>query len=349
MKKTDGYIKKTEKVSIIVPVYNVEPYLREALDSVIKQTYENLEILVVDDGSTDGSGAICDEYAAIDERIRVIHQENEGLSGARNIALDIMTGDLVMFLDPDDIYHPQIVEKLVTALKRENADMVLCRYISRYILKKWKPIARYRQITPVGLSGIYDRKEALCALIDGKMNVHVWNKIYRRYLWDEIRFPDGHVYEDMLTTYKIMNRTRKLYMLDEVLYQKRIRRGAITMSFSEKNIMDRILAFSMRDRYIQDHIQGIFSKEQLLYLEKIKLRQLMDMYYRYSARMNSEKMFSAEFRKMIIEMQSTINLHQCNFRFRVMYYMLCSCPNLMKLIYPVSFQLYRCLVFVLDR
>ncbi len=300
MKKTDGYIKKTEKVSIIVPVYNVEPYLREALDSVIKQTYENLEILVVDDGSTDGSGAICDEYAAIDERIRVVHQENEGLSGARNIALDIMTGDLVMFLDPDDVYHPEMVEKLVTALKRENSDMVLCRYISRCILKKWKPKVRYRQITPVGLSGSYDRKEALCALIDGKMNVQVWNKIYRRYLWDEIRFPDGHVYEDMLTTYKIINQTKKLYLLDDVLYQKRIRPGAITTSFSEKNIRDRIIAFSMRDRYIQEHIQGVFSNEQLLCLETIKLRQLMDMYYRYSARTNAEKTFSAELRKMII-------------------------------------------------
>lgn len=97
-------------VSVIVPVYNVKPYLNEALDSVINQTYRNQEIILIDDGSTDGSGEICDEYATRDNRIKVIHQTNQGLSAARNAGLDIMHGSVISFLDSDDAFHPQMIE-----------------------------------------------------------------------------------------------------------------------------------------------------------------------------------------------------------------------------------------------
>ena len=99
-------------VSVIIPVYNVEPYLKEALDSVLDQSYQNLEIILIDDGSTDRSGKICDDYSETDDRIRVIHQENKGLSSARNKGLDLMHGELVAFLDPDDAYHPDYVSAM---------------------------------------------------------------------------------------------------------------------------------------------------------------------------------------------------------------------------------------------
>ena len=115
-------------VTIIIPVYNTAPYLLEALDSVIQQDYSNLEIIIIDDGSTDGSEKICDIYAEKDSRIRVIHQENKGLSCARNTGLDIMSGDSVAFLDSDDVLHPTYVKTMVAAMCRKKTDLVVCRY-----------------------------------------------------------------------------------------------------------------------------------------------------------------------------------------------------------------------------
>ena len=114
-------------VSVIVPVYNVLPYLREALDSVINQTYKNLEILIVDDGSTDGSGEVCDEYLS-DPRVIVIHQENKGLSGARNTGLDRMTGEYVAFIDSDDAFKPEMIERMLETITRNKAEMSICGY-----------------------------------------------------------------------------------------------------------------------------------------------------------------------------------------------------------------------------
>lgn len=114
-------------VSVIIPVYNVRPYLREALDSVINQTYQNLEIIIVDDGSRDGSETICDEYKA-DSRVKVIHQRNRGLSSARNTGMDNVTGEIIAFLDPDDVIHPDMINTLVTIMQEQEADIVCCQH-----------------------------------------------------------------------------------------------------------------------------------------------------------------------------------------------------------------------------
>ncbi len=115
-------------VSVIIPVYNVRLYLREALDSVLAQTYRNLEILVVDDGSDDRSEAICDEYAEKDARIAVIHQKNKGLSGARNTGLDIVRGDFIAFLDSDDAYCPNMLRMMVDVAQQSGTDLVECNF-----------------------------------------------------------------------------------------------------------------------------------------------------------------------------------------------------------------------------
>ncbi len=117
-------------VSVIIPVFNTAQYLVEALDSAIHQTYEKLEIIIIDDGSTDDSGKMCDEYARIDERVVVVHQHNSGLSVARNVGLNMMTGEAVAFLDSDDAYHPDFIRIMVEALIREKTDLVVCRYIT---------------------------------------------------------------------------------------------------------------------------------------------------------------------------------------------------------------------------
>ena len=133
---------KVPLVSVIVPVFNVRPYIVEALDSVINQTYSNLEIILIDDGSTDGSGEVCDEYAARDKRIVVIHQKNNGVSSARNAGLDVMHGEAVAFLDPDDAYRSEFISTMVAAMNREKADIVMCKYTNHRTNKKMKSNGR---------------------------------------------------------------------------------------------------------------------------------------------------------------------------------------------------------------
>lgn len=115
-------------VSVIVPVYNVKPYLHESIESVLNHTYKNYELIIIDDGSTDGSELICDKYQKNDKRIRVIHQNNKGLSGARNTGLDVMHGDVVAFLDSDDAFLPDFLQVMVQTMISDNVDIVVCDY-----------------------------------------------------------------------------------------------------------------------------------------------------------------------------------------------------------------------------
>ncbi len=322
------------RVSVIVPVYNVKEYLQEALDSLLAQTYRNLEILVVDDGSTDGSEKICDEYARKDARIQVIHQENQGLSGARNTAMDLMTGELVMFLDSDDAYHPEMIRKMVETLCREQTDIVLCRFSVRRTLLKMHPNTPGVRRFPSAPEGKYDRVGALQALASEQFNYSVWNKIYRRKLWDGIRFPQGHVYEDVVTDYRILDRITSLYVLDEELYFQRIHPGTITKTISERSIRDRILAFSAQETYIREHIQDVFSKDHIFKMNCQKLNILIDLYSRFIPKEPSERKYAHTLRQQIIQDGKSIKLHRYSFHTWFFYQLLKVCPWLLKAMYP---------------
>lgn len=128
-------LKMNPLVSVIVPVYNVLPYLKESLDSLIGQSYQDLEVILIDDGSTDDSGKLCDEYANHDKRILVIHQENKGLSAARNIGLDKANGEYIAFLDSDDAFHCCFIEKLLSSIISKDADIALCKFSDYYSTK----------------------------------------------------------------------------------------------------------------------------------------------------------------------------------------------------------------------
>ena len=184
-------------VSVIIPVYNVLPYLREALDSVINQTYKNLEILIVDDGSTDGSGEVCDEYLS-DPRVIVIHQKNKGLSGARNTGLDRMTGEYVAFLDSDDAFMPEMVENMLDVMIHNEAEIGMCSYsnclaelniLSPKIDKVRNPI-NDREL-------ILSSSESLNLFLSDQTRWSVWDKLYKRSIWNLMRFPEGENFEDM--------------------------------------------------------------------------------------------------------------------------------------------------------
>ena len=176
-------------VSVIVPVFNVFPWLREALDSLVLQTWRPLEILLVDDGSADGSGEICDEYARRwPDLIRVFHQDNRGLSAARNTGLQRMTGEIVSFLDPDDAFCPEMIEKTMEALQHHHADIAVCGYAVCRTGKKMAGAGRRRAEVPE--REVLSSGDALRRLAQGKINQAVWNKLYVRRLWESLRFPE---------------------------------------------------------------------------------------------------------------------------------------------------------------
>ncbi len=235
-----------ECITLIVPVYNVEDYLDRCVMSIRNQTYKNLEIILVDDGATDNSGKLCDQYAAQDERIKVIHKENGGLSSARNAALEIATGSYIGFVDSDDYIHPQMFEKLYEACIRNQAQIsICCHYTERgnklliedYIIDEEE---------------IFTPKEALKILVQDKgMKNYAWDKLYKAELFEGVRYPDGRNYEDIATTYLLFYKADKLCRIPEYLYYYQIREGSISSNMSDekwhKNCYQ--IFVSQRERY----------------------------------------------------------------------------------------------------
>lgn len=208
------------KITVIIPVYNVAPYLQKCLDSVMNQTYANLEIIIVDDGSTDGGGAICDRYAGEDERIQVIHQENQGLSAARNAALDIMTGELVGFVDSDDWIETDFYERLEKGMEEYGADISVIGFYNVY------QNGRYPSQYHVE-NKVLEKTEGMAALEQGGIGHAVWNKLYRREAWRKVRFPVGRVFEDVLTTWKLFLKAKRVVCVEGYGYNHIIRKGSI--------------------------------------------------------------------------------------------------------------------------
>lgn len=214
-------------ISVIIPVYGVEKYLKRAVDSVLAQTYRNLEIILVDDGSPDACPAICDEYAAKEARVRVIHKENGGLSDARNAGLDIAGGDYIAFLDSDDYFAPFFIEVLYKELVRTKAQVSLCRYeVTEALLPQDGP--DFDTVRRAYLEGEADCKEydrnqmllnqydAICP--DATYFIVAWNKLYKASLWKNVRFPKGKIHEDEATTYRIFDKIEKGVYVNMPMY-----------------------------------------------------------------------------------------------------------------------------------
>lgn len=331
-------------ISIIIPVFNVRPYLEKALESVIRQTYSHLEIIVIDDGSTDGSGVICDEFARRDDRIKVIHQENRGLSSARNAGLDIMTGDAVAFLDPDDSYHPDYIKVMAEAMERENADIVVCKYTVHYSDKPAIHI-RKEKVRPSGKGGMYRRNEALRALVDGNVGVNVWSKLYRRRLWYNIRFPDGHNYEDIDTTFRLFDICNSVMVLDQLLYYQQRRSGSITDTVSKSNLRDYTLARSHFEEYVSVNTPEVFSFEQLKRVRRVTVNGMLTGYAKGSGKRDElGSDFLDSLRTQIIEKGEELGLGAMDLRRKAAYLMLLTCPALLKRAYP-AYQAVRILLY----
>ena len=234
-------------ISVIVPVHNVEPYIQKCLDSIINQTYRDLEILIIDDGSTDGSGKICDEYKDADDRIIVFHTENRGLGAARNLGLDNATGEWIGFVDSDDWIETDMYETLLKTAKEYGADAVECGY--RKVYKKSSEIDFFQ-------TGIIPESKALDALLEGEISGLVWNKIYKKMLFMGVRFPEGRDFEDISTSYKLIQNSR-VAGVKQSFYNYTQRCSGISQCHNIKNLSDNWIAH--RDRF--NELYGMVSEE----------------------------------------------------------------------------------------
>ncbi|MBO5342418.1 MAG: glycosyltransferase [Lachnospiraceae bacterium] len=257
-------------ISVIIPVYNVETYLQRCLESVVNQTYCNLEIILVDDGSTDSSGAICDSYAYKDKRICVIHKENGGLSDARNHGLSKAQGAYIFFVDADDYIAPETLEILYERMRKDNSDMAVCSY--RYVDENGEFVIDKNGENPI-CDEVLTGAEAIHKLEHHKKWYFtvVWNKLYRRYLFEHIQFLQGKYHEDEYIAHHIYNHCNRISFIHDELYYYVQRTGSIT---DVKNIRKEIdKAGAMLDR-------AVFSIEHSLHnLTRICLDDLIQILY----------------------------------------------------------------------
>ena len=196
---------ETELISVIVPVYNVERYLRRCVDSILHQTYQDLEVLLVDDGSTDASGAICDEYAAREERVTAVHQKNGGLSAARNTGLERAKGTYLCFVDSDDFLDSRMLETLCRDLQEQNADVAVVGF---RMFEREEELAPAELTVPVQC--MTGREAIRSTLVSDELGDFAWNKLYKRELFRDIRYPLGRMMEDQGTTYRIFQQCSKV-------------------------------------------------------------------------------------------------------------------------------------------
>lgn len=202
-----------ELISIVVPIYNVEDYLKRCVDSIINQTYSNIEIILVDDGGKDKCGAMCDEYENIDDRIKVIHKPNGGLSDARNKGIDIANGEYIAFVDSDDYIAVDFIETLYKLCKENDSDISQCGFEKVY---GDEFVENVQDNNPVTRSNIQQLEYAYSK--DEVESIVVWNKLYKRVLFNEIRFPFGKINEDEFTTYKLFYKANKVTTIGRKLY-----------------------------------------------------------------------------------------------------------------------------------
>lgn len=258
---------KTAKISVIVAVYNIENYVSECIESIINQTYTNIEIILIDDGSTDKSGKICDKYKVKDKRVIVIHQNNKGLSEARNEGIKISTGDYVAFVDGDDVISPIMYETMIQYVIDKDTDIVVCRPTSKLcdLATQINSNIEIKKLT--GKDSIkYLFNDYVCGN-------YAWNKLYFSKLFKDIKYPKNKYFEDIYVTYKLFNMSNNITFLNEKLIYHRERENQITCGENVKFeiIKDHIGAYIQlyEDNNMKPFIKDV-SKNMLACLKRCK-------------------------------------------------------------------------------
>jgi len=246
-------------ISIIIPVYNGEKYFRSCVESILHQTYEHWELLLIDDGSYDSSGSICDEYAT-DPRITAVHKKNGGQAAARNDGIAMAKGEYISFVDCDDWLDVDMYERMLQTMQAQQAEIIICGYIEEYM-------NRQKKIHADGEMKVYEASEALKLVLQGKIGSYLWSMLFRREVVQEL-MPDLNPYEDHATIFKWISHARQVVVFHHAFYHYRQLGGSSLHSYNPKKGNHFFQAIKERYHYIAEKnlLPGWEVENRILYL-----------------------------------------------------------------------------------
>lgn len=259
-------------ISIIVPIYKVEQYLDRCIDSIVSQTYSNLELILVDDGSPDGCPKKCDNWAEKDKRIRVIHKKNGGLSDARNAGMETAKGNYISFIDSDDWIEPDFYKVLLDAIQENQCEIAGCKYRRTSKLSK--------ETGKIGKTACYDCVLAMDALIDNIIEQVVWNKLYDRNIVNDVLFEKGKYHEDEFWSYQVFGKITRYVEVDYIGYNYFVRSDSIMGEAYSLKRLDAIEAKTIRQTYLEKNFPELALKGNInlmfscLYHGQLAMREL---------------------------------------------------------------------------
>lgn len=333
----------TEKplISVIVPIYQVEKYLKQCLDSILNQTYRNLEIILIDDGSPDRCGDICDRYASLDSRIKVIHQPNTGLSAARNAGMDIATGEYISFIDSDDYIDPHFYEKMEQGFQDyPEAPIIICLAYKDEEGQITNLDSNWHTSKTILHSSLTFCEDCLL----GKMIAVVWDKLFRAELLKNIRFRVGHIFEDSLFIHDLSPALKKypgkVVIIPQYLYYYRIRQGSICHS-DEPSLIGKLQSF--RDIITESRKEN---KEYAHKLEMSCLQSLIILNGQLEQKKEWKKKYASTYRPLMkqISIQQILTF-QTSWIFKIVMLII----RLYPAAYPILWKVKRKLSNILYR
>lgn len=289
-----------DKISIIIPVYKVEKYIRKCVDSVINQTYKNLEIILVDDGSPDNCGKICDEYAKKDNRIRVIHKKNGGLSEARNYGLNVAKGKYILLIDSDDFIEKETVEYLYGLCQKYNAEIAVGK--TRFLYEGQEEPKKTRAEKEDDIK-TYNTEQALETMLYSQEFTNIaCNKLYKAELFNNIRYPLGKLYEDLATTYKLISNADTIVLGSKYTYNYLSNRNTSIMNkqFDKKRMEGLDFAEEILEYVSKNYPNIKNSAIARLYIESITIFIKMPMKKMYRQENKRIKDYLKKYRDIVL-------------------------------------------------
>ena len=317
-------------VSVIVPVYMVEKYLNRCVESLVHQTYKNLEIILVDDGSLDSCPKICDKWAGKDKRIQVIHKENGGLSDARNAGIAKAKGEYISLVDSDDFVAEDFIETLLTTAIETQSDIVQCRYeyVAGDVMTKDKEEQEDTKI--------FTGREMIAGFAwkDGAYNVVAWNKLYKRELFQQITYPKGRIHEDEATSYRLFYQADKVAFVYRYLYGYFTGGSSITRDSFSKKRLDWEWAVYERIRFLEEHKEGKLAAIHY----KLYMDGCIDLYFKTLELLQDRKAAGEIKNHMKTIYRKVIRQKSIPLRTKVGYTLFLNMPNVFKKMVPVTVE-----------